>query len=174
MQQDITDGVKWLIGQKIADPKRIAIFGSGFGGFSALYGVSFHPGLYNCAAVQFPLINFFTFFKDVPPFFKPKLSMLYEMFGRPETDADKFRAISPVFNAGRIKVPLLIVQGSRDPNASINELNRFVSEVRKNGVPITYILKDNNHDHRSPMHDKGRLAMYTQLENFLTTNLDKR
>jgi dipeptidyl aminopeptidase/acylaminoacyl peptidase len=41
MQQDITDGVKWLIAQKIANPKKIAIMGGGFGGFSALYGVAF-------------------------------------------------------------------------------------------------------------------------------------
>ncbi len=49
IQQDITDGVNWLINNKTANPKKIAIFGGGFGGFSALYGVSFHPELYNCA-----------------------------------------------------------------------------------------------------------------------------
>src|ERR1700755_2753599 len=44
IQDDITDGVNWLIDKKIANPKKIAIFGGRFGGFSALYGVSFHPG----------------------------------------------------------------------------------------------------------------------------------
>ncbi|MFA6086836.1 prolyl oligopeptidase family serine peptidase, partial [Mucilaginibacter sp.] len=51
IQNDITDGVHWLIANKIANPKKIAIFGGGFGGFSALYGLSFHPELYNCAIV---------------------------------------------------------------------------------------------------------------------------
>jgi dipeptidyl aminopeptidase/acylaminoacyl peptidase len=49
--------MRWL-NQKIANPKKIAIFGGGFGGFSALYGVSFHPELYNCAVVKYGVINF--------------------------------------------------------------------------------------------------------------------
>ncbi|MGF1925940.1 MAG: prolyl oligopeptidase family serine peptidase, partial [Bacteroidia bacterium] len=36
VQDDIEDGVRWLIKEKIADSKRIAIYGSGFGGFIAL------------------------------------------------------------------------------------------------------------------------------------------
>ncbi|RYE29466.1 MAG: S9 family peptidase, partial [Sphingobacteriaceae bacterium] len=67
IQQDITDGVQWLIKNKIANPKQIAIYGGGFGGFSALHGISFNPGLYQCAVVQYGLINFFTYIKDVPP-----------------------------------------------------------------------------------------------------------
>ncbi|MBW4890266.1 prolyl oligopeptidase family serine peptidase [Mucilaginibacter sp. HMF5004] len=176
MQQDITDGVNWLINQKIANPKKIAIFGTGFGGFSALYGVSFHPGLYNCVAVQGPLINFFTFFKDVQPFLKPKLSMLYEMVGSPETDADRFRAISPVFNAAKIKAPLMIFQGGRDPDAGNPELIRFASEVKKNGTPVTYVAKENKDKEKKPKDAPGgnRLNMYVQLEKFLELNLGKK
>ncbi len=95
IQQDITDGVKWLIRTKVADPKKIAIFGGGFGGFSALYGVSFHPELYNCAIVQHGLINFFTYIKDAPPFQKPFVKMMYEMVGDPEADSNQLRTISP-------------------------------------------------------------------------------
>jgi dipeptidyl aminopeptidase/acylaminoacyl peptidase len=178
MQQDITDGVNWLIAQKIADPKKIAIYGNGFGGFSALYGASFHPGLYKCVAVQGPLINFFTFFKDVQPYLKPKLSMLYEMVGSPETDADQFRAISPIFNANKIKVPLMVVQSPRDQDAGANELNRFVSEVKKNGVPVTYVPKESK-DHGADKKPKdmpggNRLKTYQQLEQFLEKNLGKK
>ncbi len=60
MQDDITDGVNWLIGKNIANPKKVAIMGAGFGGFSALYGVSFHPDLYNCAIVQSGPDQFFS------------------------------------------------------------------------------------------------------------------
>jgi dipeptidyl aminopeptidase/acylaminoacyl peptidase len=170
MQQDITDGVNWLIAKKIANPKKIALFGTGFGGFSALYGVSTHPDLYACAAVQFPLINFFTYIKDVPPFFKPYLSMMYEMVGSPETDADMFKTISPVFNAQNFKSPLLIYQGARDPHVNILELNQFVRELRKNKVAVNYIL---NKD-KDRQHDKNRLRLYTELEKFLDVNLLKK
>lgn len=169
IQQDITDGTHWLIANKIADPKKIAIFGGGFGGFSALYGVSFHPGLYNCAVVQYGLINFFTYIKDAPPYVKPMLQMMYEMVGNPETDAEQFRAISPVFHPDKIKSPLIIFQGAKDPRSNISELNQFVIELRKRNVPVYYFLKDNERAYfRS---DHNRLQMYSEIENFLSSNM---
>jgi dipeptidyl aminopeptidase/acylaminoacyl peptidase len=169
IQQDITDGVYWLINNKIADPKKIAIFGGGFGGFSALYGVSFHPGMYNCAIVQYGLINFFTYIKDAPPYLKPSLQMMYEMVGNPETDADQLRAISPVFHTDKIKAPLLIFQGAKDPRANISELNQFVIELRKRNVPVTYILKDN--ERAVFRNEHNRMQMYSEIEKFLNSNM---
>ena len=168
MQQDITDGVKWLIKQKIANPKKIAIMGAGFGGFSALYGVSNHPELYNCAVIQSGLINFFTYLKDVPPFLKPQLQMMYEKVGNPKTDADQFSAISPVFHTDKIKLPLIIFQGGRDPRANISELNQFVRELKRRKVPVTYIYKDNE---RTFFNEHSRMAMYTEIEKFLDNNM---
>lgn len=172
MQQDITDGVKWLIANKIANPKQIAIYGGGFGGFSALYGVSFNPGLYQCAVVQYGLINFFTYIKDVPPFLKPYLSMTYEMVGNPEKDADMLRAISPVFHTDKIKVPLIIFQGAKDPRANISELNQFVRDLRSRDVSVKYVLKENERMYFKNEHN--RLEMYSEIENFLETNLKNK
>ncbi|MBS1526969.1 MAG: S9 family peptidase [Bacteroidetes bacterium] len=169
IQDDITDGVLWLIRQKIANPKKIALFGGGFGGFSALYGISFHPELYNCAIVQYGLINFFTYIKDVPPYFKPRLQMLYEMVGNPETDAEQLRAISPVFHTDKIKAPLLIFQGAKDERANISELNQFVRELKKQNVPVTYYLKpDERNVFRS---EHNRMDMYAAIEKFLDENM---
>ncbi|MDB5086935.1 MAG: hypothetical protein JWR09_929 [Mucilaginibacter sp.] len=171
MQQDITDGVNWLIQNKTANPKKIAIFGGGFGGFSALYGVSFHPDLYNCAIVQHGLINFFTYIKDAPPFLKPLVQMTYERVGNPETDANQLRAISPVFNISKIRVPLLIFQGARDYRANISELNQFVRELQKqNGNDkVKYFLKPRERTFfRS---QTNRMEMYAEIEKFLDENM---
>ena len=48
MQDDITDGVKWAIEQGIADPKRIVIYGSSYGGYAAMVGLESTPELYKC------------------------------------------------------------------------------------------------------------------------------
>jgi dipeptidyl aminopeptidase/acylaminoacyl peptidase len=171
IQQDITDGVNWLIKNKTANPKRIAIFGAGFGGFSALYGLSHHPELYNCAIVQHGLINFFSFIKDAPPFRKPYVKMIYEMVGNPETDASQLRAISPVFHTDKIKAPVLIFQGAKDDRANLSELSGFVSELRKqNGNEnAKYILKSNE---RTFFRDqKNRMQMYAEIEKFLDRNM---
>lgn len=171
IQQDITDGVTWLIDNKTANPKKIAIFGGGFGGFSALYGVSFHPGLYNCAIVQHGLINFFTYLKDAPPFLKPYVNMMYEMVGDPETDATHLRAISPVFNTDKIKVPLLIFQGVKDERANISELNQFVRELQKqNGnESVRYFLKANERTYFKS--ERNRMEMYAEMEKFLDIHM---
>ncbi|WP_345954966.1 S9 family peptidase [Mucilaginibacter sp. PAMB04168] len=169
MQSDLSDGVKWLIDQKVADPKRVAIMGARFGGFSALYGISFNPKLYNCAVVQYGLINFFTYLKDIPPFFKPRLQMTYEMVGNPETDAKMFRDISPVFHTDKIKAPLLIFQGAKDPRANISELNQFVRELQKRNVPVEYVLKENERMFFKSEHN--RMDMYERIEKFLNSNM---
>ncbi|MEO6981212.1 MAG: prolyl oligopeptidase family serine peptidase [Mucilaginibacter sp.] len=171
IQQDITDGVNWLIANKTANPNKIAIFGGGFGGFSALYGVSFHPKLYNCAIVQHGLINFFTYIKDAPPFFKPMVQMTYERVGNPETDAGQFRAISPVFNTDKIHAPLLIFQGARDDRANISELNQFVRELKKqNGSDkVKYFLKPL--ERTIFRNTANRTEMYTEIEKFLDENM---
>lgn len=169
IQNDITDGVNWLISKKIANPNKIAIFGGGFGGFSALYGVSFHPGLYNCAVVQYGLINFFTYIKDVPPYLKPRLQMMYEIIGNPESDAEQLRAISPVFHTDKIKAPLLIFQGAKDESANISELNQFVRELKKQHVPVTYFLKPN--ERKFFRNEHNRMEMYAEIEKFLNNNM---
>ena len=169
IQDDITDGVNWLISKNIADPKKIALFGSGFGGFSALYGMSFHPGLYNCAVVQSGLINFFTYIKDVPPYLKPRLQMTYEMIGNPETDAELLRSISPVFHTDKIKAPVIIFQGAKDETANISELNQFVRELKKQNVPVKYFLMQN--ERKVIRNEHNRMEMYTEIEKFLDDNM---
>lgn len=169
MQQDITDGVKWLVAQKIANPKKVAIMGGGFGGFSALYGIAFHPELYSCAVVQYGLINFFTYIKDAQPYLKSSVSMMYEKVGNPVTDADQLTAISPVFHADKIKLPLLIFQGGRDPQANISELNQFVHELQRRKAPVTYVFKPTE---RASFKDDGnRKQMYADIEKFLDSNM---
>lgn len=172
MQTDITDGVKWLISEGIADPNRIGIYGSSFGGYSALYGLCFNSELYACGASYSGMVNLFTYLKGIPPYYKPYLQMYYEMVGNPETNADYFRNVSPVFHASKIKAPVLIAQGAKDSRVNLSEVNQFVKELKKRGVPVTYIMKENEaHFFRN---QENRLEFYQQLEKFLEANLSKK
>ncbi len=171
IQNDITDGVKWLINEGIADEKRIAIYGEGFGGYSALYGLSFNPELYRCGASQSGFLNLFSYIKAVPVDYKPVLQMYYEMVGNPEKEIDNLRAISPIFHADKIKSPVLIAQDIVDERLNINETNQFVSELKKGNVPVTYITKkDTEFTLRNP---ENRMNFYRELETFFETHLRK-
>lgn len=168
IQQDITDGVTWLINKGIANPRKIAIFGRGFGGFSALYGVSNNPKLYNCAITQNGIINILSYIKDVNPF-KPSLERMYEMIGNPENESARLIAISPVFHPEKIKVPLLIFQNDRDKLANINDLNHFVSSLQKRKVPVSYHFRKS--DPIKYRRVNPAIERYTKIDSFLNAHM---
>ncbi|TQM49151.1 dipeptidyl aminopeptidase/acylaminoacyl peptidase [Arcticibacter tournemirensis] len=168
IQSDITAGVRWLIGEGIADEKRIAIYGSGFGGFSALYGLCFESSLYKCGVSESGFVNLFTYIKAVPPYFKPMLQMYYEMVGNPEEEIDYFRSISPVFHTDKIKAPLLIAQNVKDPRVNVNETNQFVKELKNRKVQIKYLVGDSNSNN-----SENQMEFYRELELFLNDHLKK-
>ncbi|RZL30700.1 MAG: S9 family peptidase, partial [Pedobacter sp.] len=111
IHNDITDGVKWLIRNEIADKKKIAIYGFGFGGSAALNQLIYNPDLYACAVSKSGLTNLFTYIKGIPAYYKPSEVMLHEIIGDPEKDVEYLKYSSPIFHAKKIKKPVFIVQG---------------------------------------------------------------
>jgi dipeptidyl aminopeptidase/acylaminoacyl peptidase len=143
MQDDITDGVEWLVKEGIADPKRVCIYGASYGGFATLSGLTQTPDLYACGVDYVGVSNLFTFMKTIPPYWKPYLEMIHEMVGDPEKDKALLTAGSPALNADRIKVPLLIAQGARDPRVNKDESDQMVAALKARRIDVPYIVKDN-------------------------------
>ncbi len=171
MQNDISDGVKWLIDQGIADPKHIAIYGGSYGGYATLAGVTFTPDLYVCGVDYVGVSNLFTFMKSIPPYWKPYLDMFYEMVGDPQKDSTQLAETSPVFHADNIKVPMLVAQGANDPRVNINESNQIVDALKKKGIDVTYIVKnDEGHGFHN---EENRFEFYDAMEKFLAKYLQK-
>ena len=171
MQDDISDGVKWLIEQGIADPKRIAIYGGSYGGYATLAGVTFTPDLYVCAVDYVGVSNMFTFMKSIPPYWKPYLDMFREMVGDPSKDSVMLASVSPVFHVDRIKVPMLVAQGARDPRVNINESNQIVDALKKRGIEVEYMVKDN--EGHGFANEENRFDFYEAMEKFLAKCLQK-
>jgi dipeptidyl aminopeptidase/acylaminoacyl peptidase len=171
MQDDVTDGVNWLIKQGIADPKRIAIYGGSYGGYKVLAGLAFTPELYACGVDYVGVSNLFTFLNTIPPYWKPYLETMYEMVGHPEKDKALLKKTSPVFHVDKIKAPLMVLQGAKDPRVNINESDQIVEALRKRGVNVKYIVKENEgHGFRN---EENRMLLYTELEKFLNMCLKK-
>jgi dipeptidyl aminopeptidase/acylaminoacyl peptidase len=165
MQDDISDGVKYAIEQGIADPKRVAIYGGSYGGYATLAGLAFTPELYACGVDYVGVSNLFTFLKTIPPYWKPMLDMFYEMVGNPEKDKELLAAASPVLHADRIRAPLLIAQGAQDPRVNIDESDQMVAALRKHGIPVEYIVKDN--EGHGFHNEENRFEFYEAMEKFL-------
>jgi dipeptidyl aminopeptidase/acylaminoacyl peptidase len=172
MQDDITDGVQWLIKQGIADSKRIGIYGGSYGGYATLAGLVYTPDLYAAGVDYVGVSNLFTFIKAIPPYWKPYLEMLYEMIGHPEKDKELLTAASPVFHTDKIKVPLLIAQGANDPRVNKAESDQMVEALKKRGIEVPYIVKSN--EGHGFANEENRFEFYRAMEQFLGKHLGGR
>lgn len=172
IQNDIDDGVTWLISKKIADPKRIGIYGAGFGGNIALNSAYLNPNRYVCAASNSGVINLFAYLKTIPPYFKSSLEMYYDIVGNPLTDVDQMRTASPLFQTDKINVPVFISQNVKDPNNNSGETLQFVKNLKKRNVNVTYL--ENEGVFFPAKNQESRQQFYTALEHFLEVNLKNR
>jgi len=169
MQDDISDGVLYLVKEGIVDPKRVCIYGGSYGGYATLAGLAFTPDLYACGVDYVGVSNLFTFMNTIPPYWELSRQMMYEMVGDPEKDKELLRGASPALNADRIRAPLLVAQGARDPRVNIDESNQMVNALKARGIDVPYIVKQNEgHGFRN---EENQFDFYEAMEKFLARYL---
>lgn len=169
MQDDLTDGVRWLVKEGIADPKHVAIFGGSYGGYATLAGLTFTPNVYCCGVDFCGPSNLFTFMKSFPPYWKPVLDQVYEQIGDPVKDSLLLVSASPALNVDRIKAPLFIAQGANDPRVNKGESDNMVDALKKRGVEVQYMVK-NNEGHGFYNQD-NLFDFYSAMEGFLDRHM---
>lgn len=169
MQDDLTDCVKHLINSGIADSKRVSIYGASYGGYATLAGITFTPELYACAIDYVGVSNLFTFFESFPEYWKPFLGKVYKMVGHPEEDKDMMYSSSPVNFVDKIVTPLFVAQGSNDPRVKKAESDQIVEALKKRGIDIEYMVKDNEgHGFRN---EENKMEFYHAMERFLLEHI---
>ncbi|MET8507028.1 S9 family peptidase [Streptomyces sp. NPDC004787] len=172
MQDDLQDAVRHCAARGHTDPGRVAVFGGSYGGYAALAGAAFTPAAYRCAVAVAAPSSLLTFIESVPATWGPMAALLRRRVGSPETEADFLRARSPLFAADRIRIPLLVGQGARDPRVRRAESEQLVAALRRSGVPHEYLLfPDEGHGFVRP---RNRLAFYAAAERFLAEHLGGR
>lgn len=170
MQDDITDGVNWLVEKRIADPKRVAIYGGSYGGYATLAGLAFTPDLYACGVDYVGVSNLFTFMQTIPPYWKPMLDMMYEMVGNPVADSTMMANASPALHADRIKAPLFVAQGANDPRVNKDESDQMVEALKARGIDVQYMVKDN--EGHGFHNEENQFDFYRAMEAFLAEHLN--
>lgn len=172
INDDIEDGVRWLVKKRIVDSRKVAIYGTGFGGYIALSSIYANPKTYACAASNAGVINLFSYLKAIPPYLQSNLQMFYDMIGNPVTDVDYMRQASPVFHADKIDVPVFIAQSTKDKWVTPGEVVQYVKELKKRNVSVTYLEKTYVDNMQNPSDDRQKY--YIALEEFFETNLRKK
>ena len=174
MQDDLTYGVKYLIAEGIADPKRVGIWGGSYGGYATLAGITFTPELYAAAVAEVAPSNLITLLETVPPYWEAFRVVFYKRMGDPNTAEGKAQLLrqSPLTHVAKIKTPLLITQGANDPRVNKRESDQIVIALRERDYPVEYIVApDEGHGYARPVNN---MAVLAAAEKFLAKHLGGR
>ncbi|MDC6366553.1 S9 family peptidase [Muricauda sp. AC10] len=171
---DVEDGLKYVIDQGWVDADRAAIYGGSHGGYAVLRGLTKTPDLYACGVDYVGVSNLFTFMKTIPPYWKPYLKIIKEIWYDEDVPEEKviMEEVSPVNHVDKIKKPLFVVQGANDPRVNIDESDQIVSALRAKGVDVPYMVKyDEGHGFGK---EENRLELYKAMMGFYAKHLGKQ
>lgn len=171
MHDDVTDGVRALINAGIADPAHIAIVGGSFGGYLAICGAAFEPGLYKCAITIAGIFDWAKVMKEAhandPD--SSRYDYLLRELGDPKKHQEQFEAMSPILSAAQIKIPVFIAHGEEDQVADSGQSHRLAKVLAKAGVPCETMFASGEAHGFSSL--KNRVELFTRIESFLKKNL---
>jgi dipeptidyl aminopeptidase/acylaminoacyl peptidase len=174
MQDDISDGVKKMIADGIADPKRICIVGASYGGYAALAGAAFTPDLYACAiavAGVSDLPEVLSSSRSDYGYDSQAVSFWASRIGSVANDADQLNATSPARHADKVKCPILLMHGEGDTTVRINQSELMEKALKDAGKPVEFI-RFPGEDHYLNLSDT-RIRVLTETERFLAKYIGK-
>lgn len=174
MQDDLTWGVKAMVAQGVADPKRVGIMGGSYGGYATLAGLAFTPDVYAAGVSIVGPSNLITLLASIPPYWEAGRKIFNERLGDPGTAEGRaqLERQSPLNSANKIKSPLLVVQGANDPRVKKTESDQIVVALRDRGFAVEYIVApDEGHGFARPVNN---MAMFASAEKFLAKHLGGR
>jgi dipeptidyl aminopeptidase/acylaminoacyl peptidase len=134
--------------------------------------LAFEPDAFDAGVDIFGVTNWVRTLTSIPPWWASFRDSLYAELGDPDREKERLTAISPLFHAEKIKKPLLVVQGANDPRVLQVESDEIVAAVRKNGVPVEYLVfPDEGHGFRKK---ENEIAAAEKVVAFLDRHLGKR
>ncbi|WP_270375708.1 S9 family peptidase [Marinicauda sp. Alg238-R41] len=167
--QDIVAAGEYLRAQDWVQDDAVGVIGGSYGGYITAAALAFHPEAFDAGINIFGVTNWVRTLESIPPWWEAFREALYDEMGDPATDAERHRAISPLFHADNIVKPLLVVQGANDPRVLQVESDEIVEAVRANGVPVEYIVfEDEGHGF---LKRENRIEASNAYVDFLDTHL---
>jgi dipeptidyl aminopeptidase/acylaminoacyl peptidase len=163
---DLAYGRQWLAGRPAIDGERIGIMGQSYGGFMVMSAITEHPDLWRAAVNYYGIADFVTLLAGTGAW---RRNHRAAECGDPDRNADLFSRISPIHRVDRIKVPVLIAHGMRDPRVPIGESEQLVAALRERQKPVTYLTFDYaGHGFIRP---DDRRRIYAAVAKFFATHL---
>jgi len=174
MQHDITDGVTYLVNEKIADPSRIAIYGQAYGGFASLAALAFTPNLYACGIACSAPSNIVSLLKTPAIARSPAKRLTDLRIGNlgDEEDRVRMKRYSPFYSVDTICAPLLLLQGEKDIYLPEAESEQIANTLKQKDQKVTYMtVSGEGHEF---LNSENRIAVAQVAEYFLAQHLKGR
>lgn len=170
MQDDVSDGVKALIEQGVADPKRVCIVGASYGGYAALAGAAFTPELYACSVSINGISNLPAMLAHAELYAGDESDMLsyWKDHIGPKTSADVISA-SPSRGAASVRAPVLLLHGVNDSVVPVAQSREMAKALKSLDKPHTFIELPGE-DHWLSR-SESRTRVLTEMETFLAKHL---
>jgi dipeptidyl aminopeptidase/acylaminoacyl peptidase len=169
MQNDISDGVKKMIADGIADPKRICIVGASYGGYATLAGATLTPDLYACAVSWAGVSDLPTILgTEVHEGGKESRGVQFwtSRIGSVYDDQERLNATSPAQHADNVKAPILLMHGEGDTTVYVNQSEIMEKALLKAGKTVEFIRFTGGEDHYLNL-PATRIRVLKETERFL-------
>ncbi|HEX9301530.1 MAG TPA: prolyl oligopeptidase family serine peptidase, partial [Casimicrobiaceae bacterium] len=140
--KDIGALIDWIATQPDLDQQRIAVEGGSYGGYMSLAVATHYSDRITSSIDVVGIANFVTFLERTESYRRDLRRVEYGDERDPAM-REFLTRISPVNNAQKIGKPLFVVHGRNDPRVPYTEAEQIVAIVKKNGVPVWYLLADN-------------------------------
>ncbi|MGC1633365.1 MAG: prolyl oligopeptidase family serine peptidase [Gelidibacter sp.] len=164
--QDCVEGKNWLATQPEIDGDKIGIIGGSYGGYMTMAALTYAPEEFDVGVNLFGVTNWIRTLKSIPPYWESMRKSLYLELGDPFTaDSVRLKRISPLFHTDKVTKPLIVLQGSQDPRVLQVESDEIVAGVRKNGVPVEYVLFDD--EGHGFVKKENQIEAYSRVVQFL-------
>jgi len=164
--KDCVEGKNWLAQQPEIDGEKIGIIGGSYGGYMTMAALTYTPEEFDVGVNLFGVTNWIRTLKSIPPWWESFKEALYKELGDPySADSVRLKQISPLFHTDKVTKPLIVLQGSQDPRVLQAESDEIVAGVRKNGVPVEYVLfEDEGHGF---VKKENQITAYSKILEFL-------
>jgi dipeptidyl aminopeptidase/acylaminoacyl peptidase len=168
--QDCIWSKEYLASLGYVDTSKIGIMGGSYGGFMTMAAMAFEPEEFKVGVDIFGVTNWLRTLRSIPPWWASYKEALYEEMGDPYSeDSVRLYNISPLFHADQIKNPVMVLQGANDPRVLQPESDEIVEAVRKNNVPVEYVLfEDEGHGFQKK---ENEIEGFGKILEFLDTYL---
>lgn len=172
MQNDITDGVQYLVAQGMVDAKRVCINGWSYGGYATMAGVAFSPEVYKCGvagAGVSDLLTMLGYERNHEGMTFGDLSYWPRVIGDPTRDRDRLIKTSPARHAAKVTAALMLVHGDQDTIVPLDQSQQMQKAMQAAGKPAELVIL-RGEDHNISR-SETRTEYLRALERFLAQHL---